>query len=278
MNVVGLLAVAVLVWILYEWYEHQAIQYSSTVVETNKINRELRICLISDLHNNRKKYSNIVEQLKENHTDLILIAGDLVDKHKESNENALRFLEELRKIAPIYYSYGNHESSLAAKRPELWQKYLDAIPEDVYCLDNEVCNVSSFPEIFISGLTLPKCFYKKGALCDDTDALPKLPPVEDGFHLLLAHNPEYVHLYQEYKADLILSGHLHGGLMRLPFLGGLISPRLRYPGRDAGLTRLEDGQTSLFISRGLGSHTIPLRFFNRVEINFILLKGTKEME
>ena len=94
---------------------------------------------------------------------------------------------------------------------------------------------------------------------------------------MLAHDPEYVHFYDKYKADLVLSGHLHGGLMRLPRIGGLVSPRLRFPGRDAGLIPLDNGK-NLFISRGLGSHTIPLRFFNRVEINFIVLKGTKETE
>jgi len=87
----------------------------------------------------------------------------------------------------------------------------------------------------------------------------------------MAHHPEYAQLYEVYHADLIVSGHLHGGLLRLPWIGGVLSPRLRLPDCDAGLLELQNN-SKLFVSRGLGSHTIPLRFFNRVEVNFLTLK------
>lgn len=79
-------------------------------------------------------------------------------------------------------------------------------------------------------------------------------------------------MYGKYNPDLILSGHLHGGLVRLPFLGGLVSPRYRFPKQDAGIYK--HGNAALFISRGLGSHTIPLRAFNRAELTILTL--TKE--
>ena len=90
---------------------------------------------------------------------------------------------------------------------------------------------------------------------------------------MMAHNPEYADLYKKYKADFIVAGHLHGGLLRLPFIGGVVSPRLRLiQGCDAGLVKLPDNSL-LFVSRGIGFHTIPLRFFNRAEMNFLVLKG-----
>lgn len=272
-----MLTVAILLWLLYEWYEHTAVKYTTTVVESNKLKGDVRICLISDLHNNRKNYSNIVERIKSNHSEVILIAGDMVDKHKEKNEHALAMLYELKKAAPVFYSPGNHESSMSEKSPDAWRQYLLSLPEEVCYLDNDICRLSQEKEIFISGLTLPKCYYKKGALYEQRDELPEIPLPKQGFHIMLAHNPEYIHFYDKYHADFIVSGHLHGGLMRLPWIGGLVSPRLRIPGRDAGLIPLDNG-SHLFISKGLGSHTIPLRFFNRVEINFIILKGTKETE
>ena len=186
-------------------------------------------------------------------------------------------LRALSKAVPVFYSAGNHESSLAEKNPDAWKRYLEALPENVCFLDNDICRLYKEQDIFISGLTLSKNFYKKGSLYEGAKELPELPFYGEGYHIMLAHDPEYVHFYDKYKADLVLSGHLHGGLMRLPWIGGLVSPRLRFPGRDAGLIPLDNGK-NLFISRGLGSHTIPLRFFNRVEINFIVLKGTKETE
>ena len=82
-------------------------------------------------------------------------------------------------------------------------------------------------------------------------------------------------MYGRYRANLVVAGHLHGGLLRLPFVGGVVSPRLRFTGPDAGLVKLS-ADSQLFISRGLGSHTIPLRFFNRVEVNFLVLKKTEK--
>ena len=101
--------------------------------------------------------------------------------------------------------------------------------------------------------------------------LPEINIPEHEFQILIAHHPEYASVYNKYEADFIVSGHLHGGLLRLPFIGGVVSPRLRLPECDAGLMELSDN-SKLFVSRGLGSHTIPLRFFNRVEVNFLVLK------
>ena len=103
---------------------------------------------------------------------------------------------------------------------------------------------------------------------------PEINIPEHKFQILLAHHPEYASIYDKYNADFIVSGHLHGGLVRLPGVGGVVSPRLRLPDCDAGLMELS-GDSKIFISRGLGSHTIPLRFFNRVEVNFLTLKGKK---
>ena len=284
-----LLPVAVALWLGYEWIEHTFVKYTTTNVECQYFmkNTEFRICIISDLHNNHKNLSKLVEQLRRFSPDVILLPGDLVNKHKTENTQAVNFLTVLARLKKtIYYSVGNHEEELRTKEPEAWKRYLDEISDKVIFLDNEGVYDSEKPEVYISGLSLPEVYYKKGKLYHSTDELPGLNIPEHCFHILLAHNPEYVKLYQKYHADLIVSGHLHGGLLRLPFLGGIVSPRLRLPeGCDAGLAKTEDNKY-LFVSRGLGSHTIPLRFFNRVEVNFLLLKGVgsqttesiKEME
>ena len=134
-------------------------------------------------------------------------------------------------------------------------------------------------EVCISGVSLPEIFYRNGKLYTHSEELPKLKEngtKEEGVRLLLAHHPEYMEFYEIYHPDVVFSGHLHGGLLRLPLIGGVVSPRFRIPKEDAGWYRYPFGW--LFISRGLGSHTIPLRFFNRVELNLITLHGKREKD
>jgi len=270
-----LLPVAVVLWLLYEWMEHSLVQYNSTDVECQKIphNKELKICLISDLHNNRKNLSKLMENITLFSPDMVLLAGDLVNKHKPINTYADDFLKEIVKLsAPVYYSAGNHELSLSEQFPDAWNKFLLDLPVGVCFLENSSVLFPEDTDICITGLSLPRDFYKKGKLYNNSEKLPEIIIPENGLHILMAHHPEYAAMYEKYKADFIVSGHLHGGLLRLPGIGGVVSPRLRLPDCDAGLMELSDG-SKIFVSRGLGSHTIPLRFFNRVEVNFLTLKG-----
>ena len=270
------LPVAVLLWLVYEWWEHRWIQYATTEVEFQKLpkNQELRLCLVSDLHNNRKDIEQLTKRIGAFSPEVILLAGDLVNKHKTQNLHAEKFLKAVAALSvPVLYSAGNHELSLAENYPEEWNRYLKKLPSNVQYLENESVLLPGDRGICISGLSLPAIFYKKGSLHNQEESLPELALPEHKLHILMAHHPEYAGMYKKYQADFIVSGHLHGGLLRLPFVGGVLSPRLRLPDCDAGQKKLPDGST-LFVSRGLGSHTIPLRFFNRVEVNFLILKGT----
>ena len=274
-----LIPLAVILWLLYEWMEHALVQYNSTVVECQKLpeNKELRLCLISDLHNNKKDLSALLRRVNDFAPEYVLLAGDMVNKHKPKNINAEQFFEALNSLGiPVFYSQGNHELTLEEEYPAEWKQYVEALPEHITYLNNASVLTGEQNTLCISGLSLPRAFYKKGNLYKEAEDLPEISVPQNVFHILLAHNPEYASLYKKYQADFIVSGHLHGGLLRLPFIGGLVSPRLRLPnGCDAGLVRLSGG-SQMFVSRGLGSHTIPLRFFNRVEVNFLILKGTKE--
>lgn len=268
------LPVAVLLWLLYEWMEHSLVQYNSTIVECQNTSqlKELKLCLISDLHNNRKNILKLMENIALFSPDIILLAGDLVNKHKPVNIHANRFLREIVKISvPVYYSFGNHELALSKQHTKAWESYLENLPEGICLLENTSVLFPNNRDVCITGVSLPEQFYKKGKLFDKPEELPEINIPEHKFHILLAHHPEYAFMYGKYNADFIVSGHLHGGLLRLPGIGGIVSPRLRLPDCDAGLMELSDG-SKIFVSRGLGSHTIPLRFFNRVEVNFLTLK------
>ena len=97
---------------------------------------------------------------------------------------------------------------------------------------------------------------------------------EGVYQILLAHNPEYFEEYAAWGADLVLSGHVHGGIMRLPLLGGVISPKLvLFPKYDGG--RFYEKDSTMILSRGLGMHTLPIRIFNPAELVVIHLLPCK---
>ena len=92
----------------------------------------------------------------------------------------------------------------------------------------------------------------------------------DRFQILLAHNPVYFEEYARWGADLVLSGHVHGGIVRLPFLGGVISPAFTlFPKYDGG--KFERGDSTMLLGRGLGTHTLPVRMWNPGEIVLVTL-------
>lgn len=272
-----LLVLLVIIWLLYEWMEHSCIRYETTVVESHKFqnNQELKLCLISDLHNNKKNVEKLSERILSFSPDMLIIAGDLVNKRTKINSNAEHLLEVLAKPGiPIYYSLGNHELTYKESFPDEWEKLRKKFPENVLLLENESVLFPGNQDICITGLSIPRQFYKKGRLYENPEELPDINIPGNVWHILIAHNPEYALFYQKYHADFIVSGHLHGGLIRLPVIGGLVSPRFSLPKYDSGLKHISK-ESALFVSRGLGSHTIPLRFFNRVEVNFLVVKDKK---
>lgn len=271
-----LLPAAVILWLLYEWFQHRFVQCKTTVVECQKLSeeKELKLCLITDLHNNKKNNEKLMRNILNFAPDIILLAGDFINKHKADNFYAVKFMEDLCRLQiPVFYSQGNHELSMTENDRNAWSMYLSKLPRNVNYLDNEAVLLNPDLKICVSGLSLPPEFYKKGNLYKNEENLPQIDIPENSFHILMAHNPEYAALYQKYRADFIVAGHLHGGLLRLPFIGGVVSPRLcLIRGCDAGLVKLSE-HSFMFVSRGIGSHTIPLRFFNRAEINFLVLKS-----
>ena len=120
----------------------------------------------------------------------------------------------------------------------------------------------------ICGVEIDRTYYKRFKHKQmKGDYLPGLlgRSHQDCFELLLAHNPDYFKEYAAWGADLVLSGHIHGGVVKVPFLGGLISPMMHlFPKYDGG--RFEEGDSSMILGRGLGMHTIPLRFLNPGEL------------
>lgn len=249
-------------------------------IYSNKIDEKQKIVLISDLHNKNygKDNDKVLDKIKEIRPDFILIAGDLVTaRPKEKADVALTFARNVCDLCPVYYGMGNHEYRLQLY-PE---KYLITGYEDeirkigVTLLDNE--RVDAHEQINIAGLSIEKMYYKRFEKHSMEKAYVEKELgkcASDAFQILIAHNPEYFDAYADWGADLTVSGHLHGGIMRLPFLGGVISTRLTlFPRYDGGMFQKED--KTMIVSRGLGMHTLPIRIFNPGELVVIELLPDK---
>lgn len=252
-------------------------------IKTNQLHhRSLTFAGITDLHNVRHGSDNqpVLQAMKKIRPDAILIAGDLVlGKKGESLEPARQFLQELLCLAPVIYAPGNHE-----QRMKLFPDSYDASFSQyrrqirkmgVIYLENEEFQMEIKGEtVHFFGLELPYRYYMKGSEAarkgPDLQELNGLigKPEKEGLNILLAHTPRFGKVYFQWGADLTLSGHYHGGVMRLPLVGGVLSPDfVLFPSYSYG--RFQKEGKNLIVSSGLGEHTLPLRIFNPRELTVL---------
>ena len=225
-----------------------------------------RIVQISDLHNAKfgKNNSRLISKIKENSPDIIVITGDIADSNHTNIKTATDFCKEAAKIAPCYYITGNHEMWLSDDETEtLYNGIKDA---GITILDSTTSILEN--GIYLTGLGDDHLY--DGTLAELSENIP-----EDALHIVLAHEPQY--LEEEYilsSPDLIITGHAHGGQIRLPFIGGIIAPDQGFfPKYTSGEYKSDD--TTMYVSRGLGNSVIPVRIFNTPEINLLKIKTAK---
>ena len=195
---------------------------------------------------------------------------------------ALEFVSKLPAIAPVYYACGNHEQRMKRKPEvygEVYQEYQKQLEEcGVHFLENSsVLLKEDDCRIRISALELPLATYTKFKKyrVTEQDVTACIEKEAADYEILLAHNPVYFDAYKKWGADLVLSGHLHGGIIRLPGIGGLITPQaIPFPKYSGEMTT--EGEQTIIVSRGLGTHTINLRFLNEAEMIVIHLRGEKD--
>ena len=239
-----------------------------------RIRHKVRAAMISDLHNKRFGRDNeqLLEAIRVQKPDVIFSAGDIMTARPRAKQDvAIRFLEALSGEYPVYYANGNHEHRIKLY-PKTYHDMAQTYAKELERLGIEpMVNVHERlgeAGITVYGLEMDARFYKRFRHTRMEESYLKSvlgEPDEDSYTVLLAHNPDYFPEYATWGADLVLSGHVHGGLVRVPFWGkGVVSPSLRlFPKYDGGVFSEED--KTMVLSRGLGLHTIPLRLFNPAE-------------
>ncbi len=219
----------------------------------------LRIVQISDLHNQffGIKQEYLLGKIRALGPDIIAVTGDVVDSRHTNYYLALQFFKGASEIAPVYYVKGNHELLLKSDERDRFFKELD-----------ELGVIRQWGVTETMGIRLI-------GLDDDQtedDTLSKYTDGESGMtEILLSHKPEYYNKYKESGVGLVLVGHMHGGQIIIPGMGGLLSPDVEFfPEFYEGMHKI--GNTEMIISRGLGNSVIPLRINDQPEIVTVDIK------
>nr|WP_039806704.1 metallophosphoesterase [Jeotgalibacillus malaysiensis] len=260
-----LIVIPFLIFYLYD--QNNTLTKSSYTVRSDKIPDsfdDFKVVHLSDLHNKSfgQNQQKLVDKVKESEPDIIVITGDIIDERRYDEEPALTLAEEMVQLAPVYYVSGNHEMRSG--------KYDGLIDIGINVLTNETTLISNNDaSIQLAVIEDPS---PSNAITVENNLQQTFKEAENSqFTLLLAHRPEWFSLYREYQPDLILSGHAHGGQIRLPLIGGLVAPNQGlFPEYTSGIHEV-DG-SSLIVSRGLGNSLFPFRVFNRPEIVEVVLK------
>jgi predicted MPP superfamily phosphohydrolase len=243
------------------WYEPQALQIERHSLKSGSQGGKVRIVQVSDLHLSEfnSYFEDVARQVAELKPDLILLTGDYLEE--ERNIWGVRsFLKKLKATHGVFAIQGNWEYWSRLEGENLRRHFASV---GVKLLINERADLEiNGHALSIFGLDYPS----------STDHLEQLQKEVDPqrFNLLLSHVPAFAHEQLNKDINLILSGHTHGGQVRLPYLPPFYLPR--YAGRFvAGFYHVTQHRIPLYVSRGVGTSVLPVRFFCRPEIGLFEL-------
>lgn len=262
----GLAALLVLARLIYDF---AALKVTDITLEHPKIMTSVRICHLSDLHTRSFGRGNrrLQQKVGALAPDLICMTGDMVDRRRKSARFVRETTRTLTATAPLYYVSGNHDT------------YVDRRKNRLFGAVQVRAGGGEAPGRTERVVHIGRTSIGVSALSDDDDEdaaliarARRLRFKGEAFHLFLCHKPEIYPQIADIGFDLMLSGHAHGGQIRLPGLPALVAPGQgllpRYVG---GLYR--EGRGAMVLSRGLGaSSRLPFRFWNPPEILCITLQ------
>ncbi|KEF38544.1 putative phosphohydrolase [Schinkia azotoformans MEV2011] len=231
---------------------------------------EFTILQISDLHNKIFHNNNeeLIRTINKINANIVVITGDLIDRRTKNLKDVLYFVQKIMTAHKnVFYVSGNHEWG-----NQHCKQLLDGLEKrNVIILDNKNTKIVEGRAVInlagVADVTTKHDNLKK--------ALQGLN--KDHFTLLLSHNPCVIKKIGSHSVDLILSGHTHGGQVRIPLIGALIVPdQGLFPKYAKGVFNL-GGNRHLYIDSGLGTSRLPIRFLNQSQFSLIKITNNKKV-
>lgn len=281
----------ILLIIILNKYANKNITLSEETVYSNKIPKSFdnyKILQLSDLHSEEFGENNsiLIDKINNIIPDIIMITGDMFSSSDIEDKNmdettlpAFSLIENLSKSYKIIYVTGNHEEGIDVafnnadynkrnrNKDNSYNRYINKLKEmGVIFVDNTYTKLTKGSDIIdVYGI-----YYYTAEQIYSNYYLKSNPINKNNFNIMLCHDPKYFETLADNGFDLILSGHIHGGIVRIPFLGGLLSPDVSFfPKYDKGL--YNSGTSYMNVSSGLGNNRL-FRLNNPPQINLITLK------
>ena len=285
--VIALLLAALAVFVYVQSSGYNIVEYELSTCKD--IGGPVKFVMLSDLHDTDVTHDGnrrLLRSIESIDPDFVILAGDMITSYMQPSYNsdvAFDFLRELANRFTVYYGVGNHEQRYKAE-PERFAGKYDKLVEFVQKLGIHFLSDSYIDreedKIRIYGFDIPIDNYRRAVKTYLPDGILNDrfgDPDDNKYNILIAHNPDFFDDYAAFGPDLVLSGHLHGGIVAIPGIGGVISPQLRlFPKYDFGT--FTKGNTTMIVSRGIGWHTIPVRIFNKAEIVSVTILQDKKGE
>ena len=263
---------------------NKVISISRYTINSDKIPNafdNFKILQLSDLHSKEfgNKNEELIKKIDQENPDVIFMSGDMVNSYDKNFEVFFQLVDNLSEKYSIYYILGNHEENL----------YDDDINEIINYLKEKNVNVINNTKIELTkdnekinlyGLGYNQKYYtqsgnKYGNDMQYTENIisEMLGNVNTNeYNILLTHSPLLFEAYSNWGADLVFAGHIHGGVIIVPFLGGLLSPEEKFfPKYYKGEYTLNNSK--MIVNAGLGNGRIPIRMFNRPDVSVVTLKS-----
>ena len=263
---------------------NKVISISRYTINSDKIPNafdNFKILQLSDLHSKEfgNKNEELIKKIDQENPDVIFMSGDMVNSYDKNFEVFFQLVDNLSEKYSIYYILGNHEENL----------YDDDINEIINYLKEKNVNVINNTKIELTkdnekinlyGLGYNQKYYtqsgnKYGNDMQYTENIISevLGNVNTNeYNILLTHSPLLFEAYSNWGADLVFAGHIHGGVIIVPFLGGLLSPEEKFfPKYYKGEYTLNNSK--MIVNAGLGNGRIPIRMFNRPDVSVVTLKS-----
>lgn len=268
-KVIGALAIVFGIIYIYNYRQVSVFKVKDVKIESSKIKNDIKITQISDFHSNKLiDLEELNSKIKAFNPDFIVLTGDMISREDSELDTVFRLLESVVELKKeVFYVKGNHErhnllyGTLRDKMEELEIVVLEDKNKEIVIKDEKL-NITGLD--FFKKSEEEKEVISYEGLVNDLNA--------DNYNIVLRHSPNDVENILVGNEDLILSGHTHGGQVRLPLVGSIVAPGQGFfPKHDKGLFSIND--TKLYIDSGLGNSTLPIRLFNHVQISNIIISA-----